>query len=85
MEARRDQARSNGERWRPWQLKFHWQLFLSKGVWQRRSEEYIQYMGLSDAYVTGVDKRQLARDAVKFMHVLPLRDLRPPWLEFYFL
>ena len=48
MEARRDQARSHGERWHPSQLKFHWQRFLSKGVWQRRSEEYIQYMAASD-------------------------------------
>ena len=44
-------------------------------------QEYIEVKGLTPEYVDAKGKRQLANEAVKFMHLVLLRDLRPPWLD----
>ena len=38
---RLEQRKEQGDLPRHWEFKFHWQKFLSKGVWHRRTEEYI--------------------------------------------
>ena len=47
-------------------------------------EEYIQVKRLSEDYVNTTGKEQLVNEAVQFMHLLLLRDLRPPWLAYNF-
>ena len=44
-------------------------------------QEYIEVKGLTPEYVDATGKQQLANEAVKFMHLVLLRDLRPPWLD----
>ena len=47
-------------------------------------KEYIQVKGLSAAYVDKKGKERVLEEAVRFIQVLLLRDLRPPWLEYAF-
>ena len=47
-------------------------------------EEYIQVKGLSAEYVDATDQQRLIEEAVQFIHLVLLRDLRPPWLEHNF-
>ena len=43
-----EQRKEQGDLPRHWEFKFHWQKFLSKGVWHRRTEEYIAAVANSD-------------------------------------
>ena len=43
-----EKKKEQGDLPRHWEFKFHWQKFLSKGVWQRRTEEYISAVASSD-------------------------------------
>ena len=47
-------------------------------------EEYIQVKALSAKYVNGKSKQDLLQEAVMFIQMLLLRDLRPPWLAHEF-
>ena len=45
---RMDQKKEQGDLPRHWEFKFHWETFLSKGVWHRRTKEYIAAVANSD-------------------------------------
>ena len=43
-------------------------------------EEYIQVKGLTAAYVEDKGKQRVLEEAVQFIQLVLLTDLRPPWL-----
>ena len=43
-------------------------------------ERYIQVKGLTADYVQAKGKRRMLEEAVQFVQVMVLMDLRPPWL-----
>ena len=47
-------------------------------------QEYIQVKGLSAAYVNAKGKERVLEEAVRFIQLVLLTDLRPPWLTHNF-